>query len=60
MIIEFTTPAPSCVIPVTHPARAVLRESNVATTWAHYSTADLQDDYERVQSMDWLEMGGFQ
>jgi hypothetical protein len=45
MIIEFATPAPSCLVLITHPARAVLRERNVATTWAHYSTADLMDDY---------------
>jgi hypothetical protein len=59
-VIEFSSPAPSCLIPITHPARAVLHEPDVATTWAHYSTADLQDDYELVQSQDWLSaQGGF-
>ena len=59
MIIEFSSPAPSCIVPITHPARAVLREPNVATTWAHYSTADLQDDYELTASLDWLTNGSF-
>jgi hypothetical protein len=58
-IIEFQTPAPSCLVPITHPARAVKRDPDVAETWAQYSVADLKDDYELVLSHDWLSDGGF-
>lgn len=57
-VIEFSTPAPSCLIPITHPARAVSRDADVSRTFAQYRTTDLLDDYELVQSHDWLD-GGF-
>ena len=56
-VIEFLTPAPSCLIPITHPARAVSREADVSRTFAQYRTSDLLDDYELVQSQDWLSNG---
>ena len=58
-VIVFSAPAPSCLIPITHPARAVSRDADVSRTFAQYRTNDLKDDYELVQSHDWLSNGDF-
>jgi hypothetical protein len=52
-IIEFSSPAPSCLIPVTHPARAVERVPDVARTFKQHMTTDLHGDYEKTDSLDW-------
>lgn len=41
---EFDTPAPSCPLPIWHPARAHVPHADVAATWARHSTHDLDDD----------------
>jgi hypothetical protein len=62
MMIEFDTPAPSCLLPITHPARALIpaEHTDVSRTWSEHSLFDLGDDYDRVQRDDWLSaLGGF-
>ncbi len=61
-IIEFTEPAPSCLLPATHPARAHTPacKTDVAETWNRHSVYQLGDDYDRVQAEDYLSaIGGF-
>jgi hypothetical protein len=53
-VIEFSSPAPSCLIPITHPARAVETGADVARTFELYRTTDLMDDYSLTDSLDWL------
>jgi len=43
-VIEFSSPAPSCLIPITHPARAVEREPDVARTFKHHMVTDLKNE----------------
>jgi hypothetical protein len=42
-VIEFSSPAPSCLIPITHPARAVERVPDVARTFKNYTVTDLKN-----------------
>ena len=57
-IIEFSTPAPSCLVPITHPARAVCRDADVSRTFEQYRTTDLMDDYELTEQTGHLDMMG--
>lgn len=59
-IIEFSTPAPSCLVPITHPARAHIPACNVdvSETWNRHSVYQLGDDYDRVLAEDWLSAAG--
>lgn len=58
-VIEFSNPAPSCLIPITHPARAHTPacKTNVAETFSRHSVYQLGDDYDRVNADDWLDRG---
>jgi hypothetical protein len=58
-VIEFKTPFHSCLVPVTHPASPPdrWRHTNLNKTWAEHAIAELRDDYELVQSQDWLDRG---
>jgi hypothetical protein len=59
--IEFTTPAPSCLLPATHRSRAVTPACNtdIRRTISEHTLPDL-DDYDRVLRDDWLSApGGF-
>jgi hypothetical protein len=60
MILEFSTPTPSCPLPITHPARAVIpsTETDILRTWLEHSTAGLGDDYDDVERSGWLELSG--
>lgn len=61
-IMEFQTPAPYCVLLITHPARAHTPacKTDVAETWNRHSVYQLGDDYDRVQAEDYLSaIGGF-
>jgi hypothetical protein len=60
MILEFSTPAPSCPLPITHPARAVTPavETDIRRTWIEHSVAGLGDDYDEVERSGWLELSG--
>jgi hypothetical protein len=40
-VIEFSKPAPSCLVPITHPARAFERATDVERTFQQYRTTDL-------------------
>jgi hypothetical protein len=42
-VIEFSIPAPCCLIPITHPARAVERVPDVARTFKNYMVTDLKN-----------------
>jgi hypothetical protein len=57
-VIEFSSPAPCCLVPITHPARAVEREPDVARTFKQHMTADLHGDYEKTDSLDRLSNEG--
>ena len=60
--LEFTTPAPSCRLPATHPSAAVISsdKTDVKRTWNEHSLYELGDDYDRVTADDWLSApGGF-
>lgn len=43
---EFDTPAPSCPLPIWHPARAHVpyHATDVSRTWARHSTHDLEGE----------------
>ena len=57
-IMEFQTPAPYCVLLITHPARANdLNNTDVAETFNRHSVYQLGDDFDRVQAEDWLDRG---
>ena len=53
--------ATSCALPVTHPSRAVSRETDVTKTWSeHTPVAAICDDYENCDRLGYLEtMGEF-
>ena len=57
---EFTTPAPSCPLPITHPARAYVpaHHTDVSRTWREHSTLELLDDYELTDALGYLEQMG--
>lgn len=59
--VTWLKPAPSCPLPITHPARAVdLRTTNVRETFERHAPIDYGDDYDRVHREDWLSApGGF-
>lgn len=59
-VILFNTPAPSCLVPMTHPARAHIpaSDTNVRRTFDEHSTLDLLDDYDLTSRTDYLEMPG--
>ncbi len=60
-IIEFSTPAPSCLIPATHPARAYVPahktdvRKTIAPYWPDYSMCD---DYDLTDRLGYLEQPG--
>lgn len=58
--LEFTTPAPSCRLPATHPAAAIVTadKTDIRRTWNEHSVYELGDDYDRVQAEDWLSAPG--
>ncbi|HMM53305.1 MAG TPA: hypothetical protein PKD87_17070 [Burkholderiaceae bacterium] len=58
-IIEFSSPAPSCLIPLTHPARAVVSSINtdVGRTIAEHDLSIL-DSYELTDRLGHLEQAG--
>jgi hypothetical protein len=61
-MIEFATPAPSCPLPITHPARAIVPacKTDVRRTWNEHALYELGDDYDRVLRDDWMSApGGF-
>lgn len=61
-VLEFATPAPSCIVPATNPARAHIPalDTDVTRTWREYSVLDLVDDYGLVEHQDWMSApGGF-
>jgi hypothetical protein len=59
-MLEFSTPAPSFPLPITHPARAVIPavETDIRRTWLEHSTTGLGDDYDEVERSGWLELSG--
>ena len=60
--IEFASPCPSCPLPITHPARAVVPacQTDVRRTWNEHAPLPYGDDYDRVMRDDWLSApGGF-
>ena len=60
-VIEFASPAPSCLVPITHPARANdLNRTDLAETFNRHSVYELGDDYDQVIAEDHLSaIGGF-
>jgi hypothetical protein len=50
-----------CVLSQLHPSCAYIPacKTNIARTFAEHSTADLMDDYEKTDSLDWLSNGSF-
>jgi len=50
-----------CPLPITHPARAYVPacSTDVAKTWREHSANELKDDYELVESQDWIGNGEF-
>ena len=58
-VIEFQKPVPSCLLPVTHPARCHTPACsvNVAETFNRHALYELGDDFDRVQADDWLDRG---
>ncbi len=61
-IITVTSPAPACILPATHPARAHIPacKTDVRRTFApHWPDHRLCDDYEHVERTDWLSNGEF-
>ena len=58
-IIEFSSPAPSCLVPLTHPARAVVTSINtdVGRTIAEHDLSIL-DSYELTDRLGYLEQMG--
>jgi hypothetical protein len=50
-----------CILSVYNPARAYIPscKTDVSRTFAEHSTADLMDDYEKTDSLDWLSNGRF-
>lgn len=52
--VTWLYPAPSCPLPITHPARAVdLHHTDVAETFKRYA-----DDYELTEWLAYLEQPG--
>lgn len=60
-VIEFQTPAPSCLVPVTHPARAVTPaiKTNVSKTIKEHDLS-LLDDYDLTDRLYQVECQGDQ
>ena len=58
-ILEFNTPAPSCLIPPCHPSYSYVpsNRTDIKRTWNEHSTYELGDDYDRVNADDWLDRG---
>ena len=58
-IIEFSSPAPSCLVPLTHPARAVVASINtdVGRTIAEHDLSIL-DSYDLTDRLGYLEQDG--
>ena len=52
--------APYCELPITNQAREYTPSyaTDISKRFEQYSVSDLQDDYELVDSQDWLD-GGF-
>ena len=60
--VTWLKPAPCCVIPALHPARAHVPsvKTDVAETWKLHDIGDIRDDYQMVQDDDWMSApGGF-
>lgn len=62
--IIVSSPVPACILPVDHPARAIINsiKTDIARTWEchRHPPHDAGDDYDRVQAEDWLSApGGF-
>lgn len=58
--LEFSTPAPCCRLPPSHPACAYIPSCNtdISRTFAEHSTLDLLDDYDLTTRTDYLEQPG--
>ena len=57
-VIEFTSPAPSCLVPITHPANGRrLDVTDISRTIAEHDLSIL-DDYDYTTRTDYLEMPG--
>jgi hypothetical protein len=63
-VIEFSSPAPSCLVPITHPARSHIPACSVdvAETWRQHSLTDgignIRDDYELTERSAHLDLMG--
>jgi hypothetical protein len=65
--IEVTTPAPANLFAITHPWFKYVDSSNtvISRTFARNTppiqtrAADIRDDYEMTDSLDWLSNGSF-
>lgn len=57
-VIEFTSPAPSCLVPLTHPANGRRMDvTDISRTIAEHDLSIL-DDYEMTDRLGYLENMG--
>lgn len=57
-VIEFSSPAPSCLVPLDHPAQGrKLNETNIGKTIAEHDLS-LLDDYDLTDRLGYLERLG--